>query len=101
MWRQLLDDAESKEESSGTAMFVFALATGVKSGWLPAEKFAAPARSGWLALAGRTDPDGAVRDGCIGTDKGFSRAYYLARPLVAGDLHPQAAVLWAATALLR
>ena len=34
MWRQLIDKPESWPESSGTAMFAFAMVTGVKSGWL-------------------------------------------------------------------
>ncbi len=101
MWRQLIDDPESWEESSGTAMMASAMISGVKSGWLESEKFAPAARKAWLALAGRVDNEGNVGETCIGTDKGFSREYYHDRPRANGDLHGQASFLWAATALLR
>ncbi len=101
MWRQLLDDPQSWDESSGTAMFAFALVTGVKSGWLDPQTYALPARNAWLALAKRVDKDGNIADVCIGTDKGFSHAFYLDRPRANGDLHGQAPMLWTASALLR
>ena len=34
LWRQLLDKPDSYEEITGTAMFVFGIAKGVKEGWL-------------------------------------------------------------------
>jgi rhamnogalacturonyl hydrolase YesR len=39
MWRQLVDDESPRNwpETSSTGMFTFALVTGVKNGWLPAE----------------------------------------------------------------
>lgn len=100
MWRQLLDDPSSWEESSGSAMFAFAMVRGVKSGWLDRETYAPAARKAWIALASRVDADGNIRDVCIGTDKGFSKEFYLNRPRATGDLHGQAPMLWTATALL-
>ena len=49
MWRQLVDDKESWEETSGTAMFTYAFITGVKKGWLDKKTYAPAARKGWLA----------------------------------------------------
>jgi unsaturated rhamnogalacturonyl hydrolase len=37
MWRQLIDHEEAWPESSSSAMFTFALITGVKNGWLDAK----------------------------------------------------------------
>ncbi len=44
MWRELLDDDSAWPESSSSAMFTFALVTGVKRGWLDAT-FMAPMRA--------------------------------------------------------
>ncbi len=44
MWRQLIDHDEAWPESSGSAMFTFALITGVKNGWLDAATYGPAAR---------------------------------------------------------
>jgi rhamnogalacturonyl hydrolase YesR len=101
MWRQLLDKQEAWPESSGSAMFTFAMITGVKNGWLDAATFGPAARKGWIAVVGYIDQNGDVANVCAGTNKLASEEYYLARPRVTGDFHGQAPVLWAADALLR
>ncbi|MDR2497147.1 MAG: glycoside hydrolase family 88 protein [Tannerellaceae bacterium] len=100
MWRQVIDDAEFWPESSGTAMFAYAMITGVKRGWLPAETYGPAARRAWLALQDYITAEGDVREVCIGTGKRNSRQYYLDRPRIAGDYHGQAPVLWCAYALM-
>lgn len=101
MWRQLIDKPESWPETSGTAMFAFAMVTGVKNGWLDEKTYGPPARKAWLALVGFLDENANLREVCIGTDKGFSEQFYLDRPRTAGDLHGQSPMLWTASALLR
>ncbi len=101
MWRQVLDDEESWPESSCTGMFVFSLARGVANGWLTGPQYAASARSGWIALCGYLDQDSNVREVCIGTSRGNDEDFYLDRPRAVGDLHGQAAVVWAAWALIK
>jgi Predicted unsaturated glucuronyl hydrolase involved in regulation of bacterial surface properties, and related proteins len=101
MWRQLVDDPESWPETSCTAMFTFAMITGVKEGWLDAETYGPAARKGWLALTKYINSDGEIREVCVGTNKKNSREHYLNRPRQTGDMHGQAPVLWCATALLR
>jgi len=100
-WRQVLDRRESYLESSCTGMFVFAMASGVAEGRLPAAPFEAAARRGWRWLADQTDADGRLRSVCIGTRQRPDLKFYLNRPRFTGDLHGQAALLWAATAMLR
>lgn len=100
MWRQLVDDPKSWPETSCTGMFTFALVTGVKQGWLDNAEYGPVARNGWIALAGYVHGNGDVCEVCIGTDKKNDRDYYLKRPRPIGDLHGQAATLWAARALL-
>ena len=101
LWGQLLDQPSSWAETSGSAMFDYALVTGVRSGWLNCSTYGPPARKGWLALVKELDPDGNLKDVCTGTDKGSTRDYYLQRPRETGNLHGQAPMLWTAAALLR
>jgi unsaturated rhamnogalacturonyl hydrolase len=101
MWHQLIDHDEAWPESSSSAMFTFAMVTGVKNGWLPAAQYGPAARLGWLAVAGYVDQNSDVTQVCEGTGKLNDFAYYMQRKRRTGDFHGQAPVLWAATALLR
>jgi rhamnogalacturonyl hydrolase YesR len=100
-WRQLVDKPESWPETSGSAMFTFALVTGVRNGWLDPATYGPAARRAWLALAGYLDENGNLREVCVGTNKNSSEQFYLDRPRAVGDLHGQAAMLWTVNALLR
>ena len=99
LWHQLLDDPASFEETSGTAMFTYAMIVGVKHGWLGAE-YADCARRGWLALCEKIDAKGNLTEICVGTNQSKDKQFYLDRPRQAGDLHGQAPVLWCAWALV-
>jgi len=101
MWHQLLDHPEAWPESSCTAMFTFAMITGVKNGWLNEKRYAPAARKGWLALITYLDQNGDLRNVCEGTNKKNDLDYYLNRARNTGDLHGQAPLLWCASALLR
>ncbi|MEI6275324.1 MAG: glycoside hydrolase family 88 protein [Prolixibacteraceae bacterium] len=101
MWHQLLDDPQSYPESSCTGMFIYAMATGVENGWLPANEYLEKTVKGWTALAGYVNEKGEVRNVCVGTNAKNSKKHYLTRPKSTGNFHGQAAVLWAATAMTR
>ena len=101
MWRQLIDHPEAWPETSSTGMFTFAMISGVKNGWLNEETYGPAARKAWLALAGYVDQNANVTSICVGTGKKNDLEYYLMRPRHTGDMHGQAPVLWAASALLR
>lgn len=101
MWHQLLDDPASYPESSCTGMFIYALATGIEKGWLPREEFMEKTVKGWRALSGYVNSKGEVRNVCVGTNAKNSREHYLNRPKSTGNFHGQAAVLWAASAMVR
>lgn len=110
-WRQVIDNPAAWVESSGSAMFTFAFISGVKHGWLDSSVYGIPARKAWLGVIRYLDEGANLRDVCIGTgeaatsgagtDPSAQMAYYLARPRSTGDLHGQAPILWAASALLR
>jgi rhamnogalacturonyl hydrolase YesR len=101
MWRQLIDNDEAWPESSCTAMFTYAMAVGVRHGWLDAKEYGDCARRGWIGLCDYLDKNGNLREVCVGTGQSKDVNYYLNRPRVVGDLHGQAPVLWCAGALLQ
>jgi unsaturated rhamnogalacturonyl hydrolase len=101
MWRQLIDHGEAWPETSSSAMFTFALITGVKNGWLEAATYGPAARRAWIAVAGYIDQNENVTNVCEGTGKKNDYEYYMERKRITGDFHGQAPMLWAASALLR
>ena len=100
MWNQLVDEPDFWPETSGSAMFAYAIITGVKRGWLDQTEYAPVARKAWLALVPYIDKNGDVREVCVGTNKKNDKQYYYDRPRITGDYHGQAPYLWCATALL-
>ncbi len=99
MWRQLIDHDESWPESSSSAMYSFAMISGVKNGWLDAATYGPAARRAWIAVTGYIDQNNDVTSVCEGTGKLNNLEYYLFRKRRTGDFHGQAPVLWAASAL--
>lgn len=100
LWSQLIDDPTSWSETSGSAMFTYAMITGVKNGWLNAAEYAPVARKAWLAIVTYLNDNGDLRDVCIGTNIGTTKEHYLKRRRLVGDFHGQAALLWCTVALL-
>lgn len=100
MWRQLVDDEELWEETSGSAMFTYAMIVGVKKGWLDEVEYGEAARRGWLALVKYIDEKGDITSVCEGTMIANDRQHYIDRLPLTGDLHGQAPMLWCAYALV-
>ena len=101
MWRQLIDHDEAWPETSSTAMFTFAMITGVKNGWLDGGTYGPAARKAWIGVIGYIDQNDNTTNVCEGTNKTNSLEFYLQRKRKTGDFHGQAPILWAASALLR
>ena len=87
--------------TSGTAMFGYAMAVGVRRGILTDPAYGLAVRRAWAGLAGYVGPDGRLSNVCVGTGQSRDAAYYLGRPTVTGDLHGQAALMWFAAELAR
>lgn len=100
MWNQLLDEPTFWPETSGTAMFAYAMITGVKQGWLDKEEYSKVARDAWMGLIPYIDENGDVTEVCVGTNKKNDRQYYYDRPRITGDYHGQAPILWCCYALM-
>ena len=101
MWRELIDRDDAWPESSSSAMFSFAMITGVKNGWLDAANYGPAARKAWISVVGYIDQNNDITSVCEGTGKKNDLDYYYMRKRRTGDFHGQAPVLWAASALLR
>jgi rhamnogalacturonyl hydrolase YesR len=100
MWHELIDKDDAWPETSSSAMFSFAMITGVKHGWLDAATYGPAARKSWIAVVGYVDQNHDVTQVCEGTGKKNDMEYYYQRKRRTGDFHGQAPVLWAADALL-
>ena len=94
-WHQILDDPNSFEETSGTAIFTMAIARGINNGWIDAKKYNQYAIKGWDALKTKIKPDGTVETICIGTMSSEDPNYYKTRPTVPDDSHGLLCVLFA------
>lgn len=100
LWGQLVDDKTTWSETSGSAMFTYAMIKGVKQGWLDEATFASVARRAWIALVGKLDKNGDLAGVCEGTNKTNDRQFYLNRKTLLGNMHGQAPMLWCITAFL-
>lgn len=100
LWNQLIDQPDCWTETSGSAMFAYAIISGVKQGWLNSKQYGPVARNAWLGLTKYLDDKGAVSEVCVGTNKKNDKQYYYDRPRHTGDYHGQAPYLWCVNALL-
>jgi rhamnogalacturonyl hydrolase YesR len=78
-WHQVLDDSATFLETSASAMFTFALATGAAEGWLPRARYEAPVRAAWAGLLRAVRDDGSVEGVCEGTPVELTVAAYQSR----------------------
>lgn len=79
LWHQLLDKPDSYEEITGTAMFVFAIARGVRMGWINKD-YVYAANEGLKGMMGKMSDTGNVTAICVGTGIMPSLAFYYNRP---------------------
>ena len=104
LWYQVLDkvdNASNWEESSGSAMFTYAMIAGVRRGTLDAAKYVPVIDAAWAGLKTKISTQGDVSSICVGTWYKASDQEYMALSKLTGDGHGQAPVLWAAAELLR
>ena len=99
LWRQVLDHEELWEETSCSAMFTFAIARGVRKGFLPKEDLAV-ARKAFVGISGRVTSVGGVEGTSEGTLIGRDLQYYVDRKRPTNDQHAPGPVLVAGAELL-
>lgn len=104
LWYQVLDapdHAKNWEESSGSAMFTYAMIAGVRRGVLSAETFVPVIEAAWAGLQSKTSAQGDVSQICVGTWYKANAEEYMGLTRLTGDGHGQAPVLWVTAELLR
>jgi rhamnogalacturonyl hydrolase YesR len=94
MWHQILDDKSTYEETSCTAMFIIALARGIKNSWLD-KKYEANLFNAWKAFSKNISDDGVVKNICRGTGVGYSYEFYAKRATYSNDPRGLGAVITA------
>jgi rhamnogalacturonyl hydrolase YesR len=87
LWHQLLDRPDSYEETSASAMFVFAFARAINSGWLSRPTYAPYVLRGWNGVATKVNSVGQVEGTCVGTGLGWDDTFYLNRPTSVNAAH--------------
>lgn len=83
-WHQVVDKPESYREFTVTAMTTYAMARGVRMGWLDRAKYAPAIKLAWNALRARIGGDGGLVDVCTGTGKQKSLRDYYDRGAILG-----------------
>jgi unsaturated rhamnogalacturonyl hydrolase len=101
LWRQVIDKNTFWEETSGTAMFTFALRTGISHGWLAGPQYESAAQKGYIGLLHYLKTNGDLASVCEGTSQIDNEAYYYNRKRIDGDLHGQAPFLWLVNSMLQ
>ena len=100
LWGQLLDDPEAWSETSGSAMFAYAMIAGVRRGMLDPEIYGPVAEKAWKAVVSHLDEDFDIDGVCEGTNRSADRDFYLKRRTLTGNMHGQAPVLWCVNAFI-
>ena len=97
MWRQVVNGPGSYPEMTVTCMVGYALARGLRRGWLDAGYRDMLTRA-WQGVAARIDDHGGLVDVCTGTGVQQSTRDYLDRPAIFGpDERGGALSLWFVT----
>ncbi len=97
LWRQVIDAPGSYLEFSVTCMVGYALARGLRLGWLDAS-FGETLMRAWQGVAARIDDGGGLVDVCTGTGVQENLRGYLDRPAIFGiDERGGALSLWFVT----
>ena len=101
LWRQLIDDRGTYLEHSATTMIGYAIARGLRRGWLPDDPWRDVANRAWQGAAERIGTAGELDQVCVGTGPLPSRQAYVERPFSTGiDARGGAMALWFAVEML-
>ncbi len=99
-WHNMLDKESTYLETSGTAMFTFAITRGINNGWID-YTFAPVAIAGWNAIATRVMENGQIEGICVGTTFANDNVYYYNRPTSVHAMHGYGPVLLAGAEMIK
>ena len=98
MWHQVIDHPESYREMTSTCMITFAIARGIRQGWLEKEAYLPVIQKSWEAINRRLSNQGELLDVCTGTGKQKNLRNYFDRTAILGkDARGGAMALMAST----
>lgn len=114
LWKQIVDSQDSRNwpESSGSAMFAYALICGIKQGILDEGKYFPVFQNAWNGLKKQLREDGSLGNISKWAYKpeshpesgnrydGDEENYYFERERLCGDYHGQAPLMWVLGELL-
>lgn len=101
MWRQIIDFPGSYQEMTVTCMVGYAMARGMRLGWLD-DSYEESLRLAWQGVSERVDDEGGLVDVCTGTGVMSGTREYLDRPAIFGwDERGGALSLWFACEMER
>jgi unsaturated rhamnogalacturonyl hydrolase len=101
LWRNLLDKADSYEETSCTAMFIYSIAHAINEGWISPVSYGSVAQAAWNGLSTRVNARGQVLDTCVGTTFAADNVYYYHRPANPDSVLGVGPVILAGTEMIR
>lgn len=84
MVRQVVDFPGSYQEFTATSMIGYAIARGLRLGWLD-PSFRETVDLAWRGISERIDGQGGIIDACTGTGNGETLRHYLDRPALTGE----------------
>ncbi len=100
IWHQVINNHDSYVETSGSAMFITALARGVQFGWLD-DSIKDTVVEAWDALCEKcVDDEGNVYGVCMGSGCNKEEKYYLNLGTITNDDHGVGIVLGAGVAVM-
>lgn len=94
-WHQLLDRADTYEETSCTAIYCYCLAHAINKGWIEPEPYIGQTLLAWNYVNAHITEKGQVEGTCVGTGLAFDPAFYAYRPVNNFAAHGYGPVIWA------
>jgi rhamnogalacturonyl hydrolase YesR len=85
LWRNVVDHAGAYPEFSATAMIGYALARGLRAGWIEGADYAHAVERAFVAVNSRTSATGELIDVCESTAQMTSLEQYLERAAILGE----------------
>lgn len=93
IWHQVIDNPDSYIETSGSAMFITALARGIVNGWISSE-YKEEINDAWKSLCRNCiDEKGNVYGICMGSGCNMEEKYYMQLDTIENDDHGVGVVL--------
>jgi unsaturated rhamnogalacturonyl hydrolase len=100
LWHNMLNRTDTYLESSGTAMFVYAIAKGVYNGWIH-PGYGSVAQAGWNGLKSMVQQNGQIEGICCGTTFASDMVYYYHRPTSVYAMHGYGPTLLASAEMIK